>query len=181
MIMRSGFWFLVFGIWFLFNLISLKYFVIIVSCSAVTLLACTFGCLFSASSAFTCTISKLFFRAVFASFSRYQTPSRFIRYAVVAASNLVKDSAQIAQEDLDLDATFKVCSAPVHFSFNFPVCLCLNLQPNALNSVMFLIAMSIQNITFAMNYQVIHIPLYLLYNVLILVPCFFPSLVSMLL
>jgi len=28
------------------------------------------------------------------------------------------------------------------------------LQPNALNSVMFLVAMSIQNITFAMNYQV---------------------------
>ncbi len=65
----------------------------------------------------------LFFRAFFATFSRYQTPLRFIRYAVVAASNLVKDSAQIAQEDLDLDATFKVFSAPVHFSFNFPVCL----------------------------------------------------------
>lgn len=53
-------------------------------------------------------------------------------YAVLAASDLVKTSAQVAQEDLDLDSTFK---------------------PNALNSVMFLVAMSIQNITFAMNYQ----------------------------
>ena len=88
-------------------------------------------------------------------------------YTVVAASNLVKTSAQIAQDELDLDTPFKVNRAlqtanckPQTTSLksqtaNRQIAIVTTApQPNTLNSVLFLVAMSIQNITFAMNYQV---------------------------
>jgi hypothetical protein len=75
------------------------------------------------------------------------------RYTVIAAKELVASSSQVAGEDLELEAEFKVAAPPL-LSLRFLLLLTAPHQPNILNSVMFLVAVSIQNITFAINYQV---------------------------